>query len=55
MTMRSIIIDKDRDTTSGSLIVCRKSMEGSVISDGNVICFFLDVFLEDKEQQVHNP
>ena len=28
--MRSIIIDKDRDTTSGSLIACRKSMESSV-------------------------
>ena len=52
--MRSIIIDKDRDTTSGSLIACRKSMEGSVISDGNIICL-LDVFPEDKEQQAHNP
>ena len=50
MTMRSIIIDKDRDTTRGSLIVCRKSIEGSVISDGN-----LDVFPEDKELQAHNP
>ena len=38
--MRSIIIDKDRDTTSGPLIVCRKSMEGSVISNGNDICVF---------------
>ena len=37
MAMRSIIIDKDRDATSDPLIVCRKSMEGSVISDENVI------------------
>ena len=28
MTVRNIIIDKDRDTTSGSLIVCSKSMVG---------------------------
>ena len=38
--MRSIIIDKDKDATRGPLIVCRKSMEGSVISDRNVICVF---------------
>ena len=47
--MWSIIIYKDRDTTSGSFIVCRKGMEGSVISDGNIICVFKMRFLKKKE------
>ena len=40
--MKGTIIDKGRDTTSGSLNVSRKSMEGTVIYDGNNICL-LDV------------
>ena len=50
--MKSIIIDKDRDTTSGPLIICRKRMEGRVISDGNGICVFKMCFLKTKSSRL---
>ena len=53
MTMRSFIIDKE--TKLAALIVCRKSMDGIIISDGKHYLCLLDVFLEDIEQQVHKP